>query len=59
MADDSSPLTPDRLAELLARLDEVMIDAQRLRREVTKQLIDQRRKEQQKITATRRRVKQR
>ena len=59
MADDSSPLTPDRLAELLARLDEVMIDAQRLRREVTKQLNDQRRKEQQKITATRRRVKQR
>lgn len=57
---DGSPLTPERLSELLARLNDVMADAQRLRREITKQLNDQRRNEQQKITNTRRRrVKQR
>jgi hypothetical protein len=57
---DHAPLTPERLSELLARLDEVMTDAARLRREITRQLTDQRRDEQQKVTVTRkRRVKQR
>ena len=57
---DNAPLTPERLSELLARLDEVMTDAARLRREITRQLSDQRRDEQQKVTVTRkRRVKQR
>ncbi|MGH9239434.1 MAG: hypothetical protein ACRD3G_15440 [Vicinamibacterales bacterium] len=57
---DNAPLTPERLSELLTRLDEVMTDAARLRREITKQLNDQRREEQQKVTVTRkRRVKQR
>jgi hypothetical protein len=54
MADDDS-LTPERLSELLARLDEVMADAARLRRQITRQLNDQERQEQQKITVTRRR----
>ena len=54
MADDDS-LTPERLSELLARLDEVMDDAARLRRQITRQLNDQERQEQQKITVTRRR----
>jgi hypothetical protein len=57
---DNEPLTPERLSELLGRLDEVMTDAARLRREITRQLNDQRREEQQKVTETRkRRVKQR
>jgi hypothetical protein len=57
---DNEPLTPERLSELLGRLDEVMTDAARLRREITRQLNDQRREEQQKVTVTRkRRVKQR
>lgn len=59
MADNAS-LTPERLSELLTRLDEVMTDAARLRHEITKQLNDQRREEQQKVTVTRkRRAKQR
>ena len=52
MADDTS-LTPERLSELLARLDEVMSDAASLRKEITRQLNDQSRRVQQKLTRTR------
>ena len=52
---DNDPLTPERLSELLARLDEVMADAARLRGQITRQLNEQERQEQQKITVTRRR----
>lgn len=52
MADDAF-LTPERLSELLARLDEVMSDAATLRKEITRQLNDQERRVQQKITRTR------
>jgi hypothetical protein len=52
MADDTL-LTPERLSELLARLDDVMNDAARLRREITRQLNDQNRTVQQKLTRTR------
>jgi len=48
-------LTPERLAELLSRLNDVMTDAARLRRQITRQLNDQRRRLQPKITAPRRR----
>ena len=51
----SHALTPERLSELLSRLNEVMTDAERLRRQITRQLNDQRRRLQPKITATRRR----
>lgn len=51
---NGTPLTPARLSELLSRLDDVMSDAARLRKEITKQLNDQRRTEQQKLTDTRR-----
>ena len=50
---DDTALTPERLSELLARLDEVMNDAALLRREITRQLDDQERRVQQKITRTR------
>jgi hypothetical protein len=48
-------LTPERLSELLSRLNDVMTDAARLRRQITRQLNDQRRRLQPKITAPRRR----
>jgi len=50
----SHALTPERLSELLSRLNDVMTDAARLRRQITRQLNDQRRRLQPKITATRR-----
>ena len=50
---DDTALTPERLSELLARLDDVMNDAARLRREITRQLNDQERRVQQKLTRTR------
>ena len=52
---DNDPLTPERLSQLLTRLDEVMTEAARLRRQITRQLNTQRRDEQQKVTVTRRR----
>ena len=52
---DDVPLTPERLSELLSRLDEVMTDAARLRRQITKQLNDQQRQTRQKLTDPRRR----
>ena len=52
MADDST-LTPERLSELLSRLDDVMSDAARLRKEITRQLNDQQRRDRQKLTRTR------
>jgi hypothetical protein len=57
---DHEPLTPERLSQLLNRLDEVMTDAARLRRQITRQLNSQRRDAQQKVTVPRkRRAKQR
>lgn len=63
MADDSrkAALSPSELAVLLERLDEVMAEAQRLRSQVTRQLADQRRSQQQRIShpPRRRKTKQR
>ena len=53
MANDA-PLTPERLSQLVSRLDEVMTEAARLRKEVTRQL-SERRQDQQKILPTRKR----
>jgi len=57
MASDRQPLTPERLAQLLEKLSEVMDEAARLRREVTRQLTEQRRGVQQNVNPARRRVK--
>ena len=43
-------LSAEQMAAVLAKLDEVMAEAARLRREITKQLVDQRRAQQQKIS---------
>ena len=52
---DTASLTPERLSQLLSRLEEVMTDAARLRRQITMRLDDQRREDQQKVTSMRRR----
>jgi uncharacterized membrane protein len=59
MSDDRkrAMLSPTQLSELLNKLDEVMSEAQRLRHQVTRQLSEQRRGEQQRVTTTARRRK--
>ena len=54
---DRQTLTPERLAQLLDKLNDVMTEATRLRREITRQLDDQRRTTQQKLTPARKRVR--
>lgn len=52
-------LTPEVLAALLEKLNEVMAEAGRLRREVTRQLSDQRRTIQQRVTPARKKAAKR
>jgi hypothetical protein len=59
MPDRRDPLTPERLAALLATLDDVMAEAARLRREVTRQLADQRQATQQRVTSARKKLSKR
>lgn len=59
MPDRRVPLTPERLATLLDKLDDVMAEAARLRREVTRQLFEQRRGLQQTSGSSRRKTKHR
>ena len=54
---DRQTLTPERLAQLLAKLNDVMGEATRLRREITRQLDEQRRTIQQKLTPARKRAR--
>jgi hypothetical protein len=54
---DRQNLTPERLAQLLAQLNDVMSEAQRLRREITRQLGEQRHTIQQKVTPARKRAR--
>ena len=53
------PLTPERLATLLDKLDDVMAEAARLRREVTRQLSEHRHGLQQTSGSSRRKAKRR
>ncbi len=46
-------MTPEQLAQLLDRLSEVMAEAERLKIQVTRQLEEQRRSQQQEVTPTR------
>ena len=54
---DRQLLTPERLAQLLAKLNDVMGEADRLRREVSRQLVDHRRMMLQKVTPARKRAR--
>ena len=56
---DRRDLTPERLSMLLQKLNEVMVEASRLRREVTRQLDEQRGSIQQKVTPARKRAAKR
>jgi hypothetical protein len=48
------PLTPAQLTEALQRLEDVMDEAARIRREITEQMTEQKQHQQQKVSVTRR-----
>jgi hypothetical protein len=55
MADDRSAITPEKLKEVLDRLNDVLAEAARLRKDVVRQLSDQRASLQQHLTTVRKR----
>jgi hypothetical protein len=54
MADDVTPITSEHLKQVLDRLDDVLAEAARLRKEVVRQLTEQRAGQQQHVTARKR-----
>jgi len=54
MADEGTPITSEHLKQVLDRLDDVLAEAARLRKEVVRQLTDQRASQQQHVTARKR-----
>ena len=54
MADDGSPITSEHLKQVLDRLDDVLAEAARLRKEVVRQLTEQRASQQLHVTARKR-----
>jgi hypothetical protein len=54
MADDRTPISPEKLKEVLDRLNDVLAEAARLRTEVMRQLTDQRADAQQHLTPRKR-----
>ncbi len=54
MADDRTPITSEHLKQVLDRLDEVLGEAARLRKEVVRQLTEQRANQQQHVTTRKR-----
>jgi hypothetical protein len=54
MADDGAPITSEHLKQVLDRLDDVLSEAARLRKEVVRQLTEQRASQQQHVTARKR-----
>ncbi len=57
MTDDRTPITPEKLKEVLDRLNEVLAEAAKLRKAVVRQLSDQRASDQQHLTLLRRKRK--
>jgi hypothetical protein len=55
MADDRTPITSDNLKQVLDRLNDVLAEAARLRKEVMRQLGEQRAGQQQHVTPERKR----
>ena len=55
MADDRTPVTPEKLKDVLDKLNEVLGEAARLRKEVIRQLSDQRASDQQLLSLARKR----
>jgi hypothetical protein len=54
MADDPTPITSQHLKQVLDRLDDVLAEAARLRKEVVRQLTEQRAAQQQHVTTRKR-----
>ena len=54
MADDASPITSEHLKQVPDRLDDVLAEAARLRKEVVRQLTEQRAGQQQHVTPRKR-----
>ena len=54
MADDRAPITSEHLKQVLDRLDDVLAEAARLRKEVVRQLTEQRADQQQHVTMRKR-----
>jgi hypothetical protein len=50
MADERTPITSEHLKQVLDRLDDVLAEAARLRKEVVRQLTEQRANQQQHVT---------
>ena len=59
MADESTPISADKLKQVLDRLDDVLAEAARLRKEVVRQLGEQRERQQQQLSPGRRRKRSR
>jgi hypothetical protein len=55
MADEGTPITSENLRQVLDRLNDVLAEAARLRKEVMRQLGEQRAGHQQHLTAMRKR----
>jgi hypothetical protein len=55
MADEETPITSENLKIVLAGLDDVLAEAARLRKEVIRQLSDQRASQRQQLSPTRKR----
>ena len=51
--DERVTMTPEQMQELLAKLDEVMAEAGRLRTEITRQMEEQHSREQQRLSPQR------
>ena len=54
MADEGTPITSEHLKEVLDRLNDVLAEAARLRKEVMRQLTEQRAKQQPHVTSRKR-----
>jgi hypothetical protein len=54
MADDRTPVASEHLKQVLDRLDDVLAEAARLRKEVVRQLTEQRADQQQHVTTRKR-----
>ena len=54
MADEGTPITSEHLKQVLDRLDDVLAEAARLRKEVVRQLTEQRAGQQQHVTPRKR-----
>ena len=56
MADERTPITAENLKQVLDRLNDVLTEAARLRKEVIRQLSDQRRRQQQHLGGQKRKT---